>query len=101
MDGPKVDQATEDIFAYIDSLDASEALGELRHVGAMYQRVADVYMRMGTQPTTVALMLMPVVIALGAQVQSGTGGIVPTPPPHDGSVHTCTLLGRSIQAAMR
>lgn len=100
MGAEQIDQATADIFAYIDSLDAREALGELRHVGAMYQSTADVLMRAGKHPTTLAMMLMPVVIALAARVHNGTGGMVPTPPPHDGSIHSCTLLGRSIRAAM-
>lgn len=98
MAGDKVDQATGDVFAYIESLDASEALGELLHIGSMYQSAAGVSLSVGVHPTKLAMMMMPICIALGQQVAKGTGAMVPTPPPRDG-MHSCTLIGRSIEAS--
>lgn len=95
----RVDQATDDVFAYIESLDAREALGELLHVSRQYEQMAGATLALGKEPTTLAMMMMPVCIALGLRIADGDGGMVPIPPPHDGSIHSCQLIARSVQAA--
>jgi hypothetical protein len=99
MDQEAFDQTTEDLFAYVESLDASEALGELLHVGALYRRASGASLAIGQQPTMLALMLLPICVGLAEQVAKGTGAMVPTAPPHDGSVHTCILIARAIEAS--
>jgi hypothetical protein len=100
MDQEAFDQTTADIEAYIGSLDAREALGEIEHLTANYQRAGGLAATGAINLAPYAQLYLPLVLMLCKRLSEGDGGLQPIPPPHDGSVHTCTLIARTLTARL-
>ena len=87
-------QATKDIFAYVDSLDLPEVLGELAHIEEMHARVSWLAIAAGIDTSATEGIMLHVVLALSRRL-IGLVGVEAKAPGHDGALlHSCTLVSR-------
>lgn len=95
----------DDLMAYVGTLDADEALGELQHLAQCYRRTAanarmiDRLFKTNSKANYDSVMV-PLVFAIVDRIQEGTGGLTPKSPER-GLVHTCDLLFGAIREGRR
>lgn len=88
------DQCVSDVFAYIDTLDPGEALGEILHMGRCYSNALRLLPE--DKAKEMAAVFLPVIIATAERIKPAVQHV---DPPHGTDVlHSCTLLHRSIHA---
>lgn len=91
--------AGEDLLAYIRSLDAAETVGELAHLGDSVDRLLQ-KVGVGLIPPQSAFGALSgaalALAALGQHLATLTDEV--TSPAHDGTVHSCILIGRVLGA---
>lgn len=96
---PEVRQAVADLRAYVETLSAAEALGEIADLSTFYAMTAHLSVAIG-RPGAVrvlAELMTPLLFDLARRIDvgqvPGAGGISSTPPA-PGAVRTRELVGR-------
>lgn len=90
--GALIEAQVTDAYAYIATLDAPEALGEIIHMAPLLNLATEEGVPPGPIDRLIAILFA------GLVQQAVTRGTEVRPPTHGDGLHLCTLVGRLLEA---